>query len=57
MKCLVVYAFEKGFGNVDVTFRNWPPKINDIRDAERKIQKVIGESQRPVIMNWIEISE
>lgn len=57
MKCLVIYNFGCGVGNVDVTFRNFPPTMKDIRDAEEEIKKINNFKRCPTILNWLEISE
>lgn len=57
LECLVVYSFEQGTGSVNVSFRHFPPTMKDIRDAEAEIQKTKNFIQRPVIINWLEISD
>jgi hypothetical protein len=57
MKYLAVYTFEKGMGSVNVMFKHSPPTIKDIRDAEVEIQKINKFVRRPVIINWLKISD
>ncbi len=57
MEYLVVYSFGCGKGSANVLFRHSPPTINDIRDAEIEIQKINKFAQKPVIINWLEISD
>ena len=57
MKYLVVYAFEKGFGNVECKFGHTPPTILDIRAAEDEIQKQNQWTQTPKIINIIPLSD
>ena len=57
MKCLVVYAYEFGFGNVDCEFANFPPKMDDIRQVEQEIGVKYHLGKKPVILNWMEISD
>ena len=56
MKYLVVYAHECGFGSVECDFRNDPPTLKDIRDAQEEIGKKMN-MPTPVIINWLKIAD
>lgn len=56
-KYLVVYGYEKGFGSVDCEFLHVPPTVEDIKETQIEIKKIIGSAQTPVIINWMPIAE
>lgn len=57
MKYFVAYVFERGFGNMTLELGHTPPTIEDIRDAEEQLMTYDNLEQKPIIINFIPLSD